>query len=546
MAGKVAKRALDDLGVRRPARRFGSYSSRIKSKAFLFAFSGSWRLFYLRGDKKLNKIYDVILRRSRRIQNSVCSGFRTQFTFCRVLAGFLAALGMTIMLGSVCLAADNQTTIDNALTYLRSQQQPDGSWVGFDGGINATIGSTIAVASTGQDPETWTSGGNSPFDYLESQAALLSDEASIGANTAKISQLILALVASGKDPHSFAGVDWAATLNKAYDPTTSRYGTFFIHQPWAILALDAAGDPIPTEAIGFLKDSQETDGGFAFNGKGTGSDTNATALCTEALITAGEAPSSDTITKVLAYLHTQQNDDGGFPWSNPSAWGPPDSDTCSTAWVVQSLIAAGEDPAGGTWTKAGNDPFNFLTGMQNASGALGFMKSWSADDLMSTYQTIPALEGKAFPIIHEEAPPPPPAPDPPPPPAPTPTAQPVAAPTNDGHSERSEESSSDSALDSSASPQNDVTAGASVQTPIQTALNNVTDQEDDYDDDTGSDNGQENNTKVAKKEDTPRDYEPSPLVKFIYMFGGFVVGSLALLGTVIGVRYGWNRWKKED
>jgi hypothetical protein len=310
--------------------------------------------------------------------------FLTAFTF------------LLIQYGGVAGAATVTPAVDSALTYLTSQQQADGSYIGFDGTINATIGVVLADAAADRDPRLIRNGGASPVEYLASQSALLGDPATASANTAKIAQLVLALMSIGEDPYSFGGVDWIALINSTYDPATGKYGSFYIHHPWAMLALASAGVTVPGEAVAFLQTNQEDSGAFAFNGKGTGADTNATALCLQALVASGEPVSSARVQNAVAYLHTQQNTDGGFPWANPSLWGT-DSDSCSTAWVIQGLVAAGEDPAGSAWTSGGNTPFDFLAGMQNPSGAFGLMKSWSVDDLMSTYQAVPAMLACPFP-----------------------------------------------------------------------------------------------------------------------------------------------------
>lgn len=287
--------------------------------------------------------------------------------------------------------------VDNAMANLSSQQLADGSYVDFDGSINATLGVVLADAAAGRDPRLIRNGGASAIEYLASQSALLGDPATASTNTAKIAELILALSSIGEDPYAFGGVDWIALLNSTYDPATGKYGSFFIHHPWAILALKSAGVTIPADAAAFLLASQEASGAFSFNGKGTGADTNATALCLQALTAIGETPSSLTIQNALAYLRTQQNDDGGFPWDKTSPWGT-DSDASSTSWVIQGLVVAGEDPFGAGWARSGGTPMDFLTGMQNPSGAFGLMKSWSSDNFMATYQAVPALLGRPFPF----------------------------------------------------------------------------------------------------------------------------------------------------
>ncbi len=313
----------------------------------------------------------------------------------------LVAIVMFILtqLGGMAGAVTVTPAVDSALANLASQQQADGSFVGFDGTINATIGVVLADAASDRDPRLMKTGGASPLDYLATQSALLGDAATAKTNTAKIAQLILALTSIGEDPHTFGGVDWISLLNSTYDPAAGKYGSFFTHQPWAMLALAAAKESIPAEAVAYLIANQEDNGSFGFSGRGFGGDTNMTALCLQALAATGEPPSSTRVQNAVAYLHTQQNTDGGFPYAIPSPWGgDTSSDSCSTAWVIQGLVAAGEDPAGFAWTSSGNTPFDFLSGMQNPSGAFGFAKSWSADDLMTTYQVVPALLSRPFPF----------------------------------------------------------------------------------------------------------------------------------------------------
>ena len=57
----------------------------------------------------------------------------------------------------------------------------------------------------------------------------------------------------------------------------------------------------------------------------------------------------------IAYLHAQQNSDGGFTFSAP---GPSDPD--SDALVIQALVALGQDPSGAIWTDGGKTVFDDL------------------------------------------------------------------------------------------------------------------------------------------------------------------------------------------
>ncbi len=300
---------------------------------------------------------------------------------------------------AIGVLGDVSTTsaVNKATAYLQTQQQNDGSYTEFDGPVNATCGAGLAIAAAGLDVNNWKKSGLSGIDFLLTQKDALSNAADADANSAKIAQLVMLLVASGKDPHVFGGVDWVAILSGTQNAATGAYGTAFIRHPWIMMALHAANETIPANAIDFLVANQESNGGFGVNGLGSGSDTNTTAICLEALAAAGAANDSTVVQKAVAYLHTQQNSDGGFPWAKPSPWGT-DSDASSTSWVIQGLIAAGENHTGPDWTVSGHTPVSFLLGMQNTSGAFGYQTTWSDDNLMCTYQAIPALMGKTFPL----------------------------------------------------------------------------------------------------------------------------------------------------
>jgi hypothetical protein len=303
--------------------------------------------------------------------------------------------------GGTSAATSTTTTlaVNRALAYLKGQQQADGSNTEFDGPLNATSGVALAAAAAGIDANAWTKAGVSGIDFLRSQGDTLSDPLSADANSAKIAMVVMVLAATDNDPYSFAGTDWPALLKSTQNDRTGAYSTSFIRHPWIMMALHAAGETVPQNAVDFLVANREDDGGFGVNGRGSGSDTNTTAICLEALAAAGMPADSTVVSEAVAYLHTQQNDDGGFPWARPSAWGS-DSDASSTAWVIQGLIAAGEDPAGAAWIKNSHAPPEYLIGMQNASGAFAYQTSWPDDNLMSTYQAVPALLGKSFPLSY--------------------------------------------------------------------------------------------------------------------------------------------------
>jgi hypothetical protein len=285
-----------------------------------------------------------------------------------------------------------------ALDWLRTQQNDDGGFgdPGF-GSPDSTVGNTAdavqAIAAAGEDPKTWLKGDNTPLTFLAANAASLSG----AGETAKV---ILATVAAGETPRDFGGVDLVAVLESMLGDD-GKFGdetdSLFSHC-WAILALKSVSRPIPAAAVDYLKSAQIEDGTWAWNfsttvGEG---DNNSAALAVMALVAAGEPADSDVVQKTIAHFQGQQNDDGGFPYINPSDFGT-DSDANSTALVLEALIAVGEDPA--TWVQGeANTPFTALAAFQNDDGSFAWQLAFPDPNFLATVQAVPALIGKSYPI----------------------------------------------------------------------------------------------------------------------------------------------------
>ena len=105
--------------------------------------------------------------------------------------------------------------------------------------------------------------------------------------------------------------------------------------------------------------------------------------------------SGGPMAKGVAYLKSQQNPDGGFPYSKTSQYGS-DSDANSTAAAIQGLLAAGEDVA--TLKQGANDPLTALVAFQNANGAFRYQAAAPDDNDLATAQAVPALLLKTLPL----------------------------------------------------------------------------------------------------------------------------------------------------
>ena len=282
-----------------------------------------------------------------------------------------------------------RTATQAAITWLRTQQLADGSYSGFGGNTGATLDTILAAAAANTDPISWTSTSSvSLVDYVRSNAA-----AYARTNTSSAGKLALGVAAANLDPRNFSGLDLVISLTTYYSPTTGLYGGSNWDQAYAMLGLASAGESIPVTATQALVTRIETDGGWAFS-PGLGSDTDSTGLVLQALIAGGQPITSTPVVSGLAFLKTRQATDGGFI-SDP-LYGP-QSNTDSTAFAVQGIIAAGADPLGPAWTISGSNPISFMLSLQGPDGSLYYTASFSESRQLATQQGIPGLTGRPFP-----------------------------------------------------------------------------------------------------------------------------------------------------
>jgi hypothetical protein len=268
-----------------------------------------------------------------------------------------------------------------AVAWLRTQQQPDGGFSnGFVPGSDAgtTADAVLGIVAAGEDPAEWNAEGSSPMDLLR---VSVSSGSVVGPGA--FAKVALAVVAAGDKPRAFEGVDLVGKILEGFSGDGGLFGGGPYDSALAIQALAAAGEPVPEGAVAGLLATRLADGTYSFNGDQTSGagDSNTTAMAVMALIAAGER---DEVTPSLAYFRSVQNEDGGWTYQKPSAFGE-ETDANSTALVIQALAAAGEDLA------AWNDPAQALLALQVPSGAFIFNAANSSENLLATVQALPAL-----------------------------------------------------------------------------------------------------------------------------------------------------------
>jgi len=142
----------------------------------------------------------------------------------------------------------------------------------------------------------------------------------------------------------------------------------------------------------WLAAQQSRGGGFGFAGRGGGEDVDDTAAALQGVIDASGQRTGPVPARAVAYLRHAQNPDGGFPQQPGGA-----SNAQSTAWAVQGLIAAGENPT--AVKHAGSrSPLGYLESLVAPDGSVRYSRTSAQTPVWVTAEAIAALAGKPFPI----------------------------------------------------------------------------------------------------------------------------------------------------
>lgn len=286
-------------------------------------------------------------------------------------------------------AAATDRAITRGLDFLHARQLTDGGFAdpGQPSSEAMTSWCVVAIAAAGENPATWKKSGRDPVTYLAGKASRLS-------NVTDLARLTLAVTAARRNARDFGGVDLVAKIRAQVVSEGSagdHIGTMVNSHAWGMIALAAAGEPVTSDMVRWLTGQQNSDGGWGW-GTSIASDSNDTAAAIQALMAAGQSPSSSTVERGLAYMRARQASDGGFIYST----GSPDAN--STSWAVQALVAAGETPDGSSWSKSGRSPLSMLRALQQRNGSFAYQSGRIQNALFTTVQVIPALARKPFPL----------------------------------------------------------------------------------------------------------------------------------------------------
>lgn len=263
----------------------------------------------------------------------------------------------------------SQSAIDRMVAYIRTQQQPDGSFPSI--GQSSTADAVYTLVASGVNPSNVKTNGKSAIDWIYSQTGSLQ-------STGVAAKFLLALILAGRSTTAPNGFNFVARVQNAFDPATGLYDPNPTGNAYALIALRAAGRSVPNAALQAWAALQQADGGWSAYIPQQNSDTNTTAIAMIALIANGRF---GTIPAALGYLRTQQSADGGFTFSTDFGT---ESDSNSTGLVILGLVASLQNLS--NWEKNGVDPVERLTQLQNSSGAFRYSDSFAGDNAFATFQ----------------------------------------------------------------------------------------------------------------------------------------------------------------
>jgi prenyltransferase beta subunit len=303
----------------------------------------------------------------------------------------------------------DKARLDSTVRFLQSAQNPDGGFGGDVGGesdqdFSAWV--TFALAADSINPRVQALGDwVDAYTYLTTHAARALHEELCRPTicTTSLERELLVADAAGTSPNDYGGIDLVSELLARKLPD----GSFpFVpgghgevnNTIYAILALSLVAEPGAQAAVEhateWLVAQQNPDGSWApQEAKAEAGEVDMTGAALQALNAPGQRAHGESQQKALEYLHQAQDPDGGFP-ERP---GEGESNVASTAWAVQGLWAAGENPE--DWVKGSDrEPLEYLESLQQPDGHIRYRAREDLNGVWMTAYVAPAFAGQPLPI----------------------------------------------------------------------------------------------------------------------------------------------------
>ncbi len=331
---------------------------------------------------------------------------------CALLAGWAAD-------GAVAKPdnATNEKRLDSTVRYLQNAQNMNGGFglnAGEESNQDVSAWVAFALAAAGINPQDQRRpGGVDAYDYLADHAATALHEELCRPTicTTSLERELLVVDASGTSPDDFGGIDLVGELlaRKLADgsfPFVPGGNGEVNDTIYAVLALSLVPGQATQEALAsgvmWLLSAQNPDGSWPTlhpRAEGEG-EVDMTGAAIEALNAPNlhvtelqKAEIEQAQAHAFGYLREAQLPDGGFP----EFAGEGEANVASTAWAVQGMWSAAENPE--DWlTSEGHEPLSYLETLQQPDGHIRYKASAEENGLWMTAQVAPAFAGQAQPI----------------------------------------------------------------------------------------------------------------------------------------------------
>ncbi|MCE9585317.1 terpene cyclase/mutase family protein [Candidatus Nomurabacteria bacterium] len=256
----------------------------------------------------------------------------------------------------------NVFNLTNAISFLKSKQNPDGSF----GGNMYTDWSAIALSAN-----------NINDDAINSILSFLNINNSLSSILTDNERRAITLLSLNKNPYNFNGVDYINNIVNSFDGTQFGDSNLLNDDIFALIPLANSGytsnDEIIQKDISFLLLKQNPDGSFE----------NSIDLTSAGIMALNNFNSIDGVNNALLkaenYLSNLQNPDGG--WGNVS----------STSWVLQAMNSVGL-----SWSKNGHTGLDYLSFQQATDGGAISTNENIQNRIWITSYAISAVLGKSW------------------------------------------------------------------------------------------------------------------------------------------------------
>lgn len=272
------------------------------------------------------------------------------------------------------LPASARAPIPAAASWIVARQASDGGFFGEQQPADATAETIAALRVSGRQ----TAAVSRALDHIRRTGP-----ARASVRPAYAGRIVMGLVAAGQNPRDFGGVNYVSRITDAY--RAGSYETGVYAHALAILGLVAAREPVPGDAITYLRANQCGDGGFGHEpGCVPRADTDTTAMVICALAGAG-VPARDLMrSRAREWLRSVRGAGGGYPHT---AGQPVNANSAGLA--VSALACGGEQD---------EQSVSVLRSMQTADGGVRYRASDAQANSYATVQAVPALAGSGYPV----------------------------------------------------------------------------------------------------------------------------------------------------